>query len=799
MDVSPETHVAIDFLRWLRPNGPWILTAISPDKKGVETHTFFKLESAISWIEPRNGKFNLYFSVNPTFEGVSRHPEKEQVSFVEFLHVDLDPRVPEGNWAPEKKLDYLREEQDRLERLLGVNLPPEIVPPSAVTFSGGGYQGFWRLKEPIPLDGTEKCAEKAKLYNLQLEQVFGADNTHNINRIMRLPGTMNLPDARKLAKGRLPTPARVISLTDATYELSKFKAAHVASVKEDQTLGGTPSQDFEPGPKIADVNALDEWQVNERCKIIIVQGKHPDENKPDTSRSSWLFDVCCYLVRQGVPDGTIYNVITNPSFGISASVLDKGHGSDRYARRQIERAREFVIHPILREFNEKFAVISNFGGKCRVIEEVYDPALKRPRLSKQSFEDFRNRWMHRLVDIGVDAKGRPMQKSAGKFWLEHSLRRQYETVIFAPGNDTFSAHYNMWKGFAVEPRPGNCELYLNHLHQNVCQNNKVYYDYLIGWMARGVQQPDSPGQVAVVLRGGRGVGKGVAANVYGSLFGRHYMHVANPGHLVGNFNHHLRDCVVLFADEAFFAGDKQHERILKMLITEDTIPIESKGVDVETAPNYIHLIMASNEGHVVPAGGDERRFFVLDIGRAHQQDTAYFKAIADQMNTGGREALLHHLLTYDIKNYEVRHVPQTPALFEQKQMTMGTEEDWWFDKLANGTVIEGDKEWRRVIRKSELLEDYLLRCNRFRITRRASEVGLGVFLKKVIPDLDQKIVRMQWAETGADGYSKAHDAAARCWVICSLEEARNRWADLYGVQEWGVLLEQEIASEKLPF
>ena len=37
--------------------------------------------------------------------------------------------------------------------------------------------------------------------------------------------------------------------------------------------------------------------------------------------------------------------------------------------------------------------------------------------------------------------------------------------------------------------------------------------------------------------------------------GQHALKISNAKHLVGNFNSHLRDCVFLFADEAFFAGD----------------------------------------------------------------------------------------------------------------------------------------------------------------------------------------------------------------------------------------------------
>jgi hypothetical protein len=93
---------------------------------------------------------------------------------------------------------------------------------------------------------------------------------------------------------------------------------------------------------------------------------------------------------------------------------------------------------------------------------------------------------------------------------------------------------------------------------------------------------------------------------FGSLWGRHFVTVSDAKHLVGAFNAHLRDCVVLFGDEAFFAGDKKHESVLKTLITEESVVIEAKGVDAEVYPNYVHLILASNADWVVPAGHAER-------------------------------------------------------------------------------------------------------------------------------------------------------------------------------------------------
>jgi hypothetical protein len=37
--------------------------------------------------------------------------------------------------------------------------------------------------------------------------------------------------------------------------------------------------------------------------------------------------------------------------------------------------------------------------------------------------------------------------------------------------------------------------------------------------------------------------------------------------------------LVVYADEAFWAGDKKAEGVLKAMITEDTIQIEMKGVN----------------------------------------------------------------------------------------------------------------------------------------------------------------------------------------------------------------------------
>ena len=157
-----------------------------------------------------------------------------------------------------------------------------------------------------------------------------------------------------------------------------------------------------------------------------------------------------------------------------------------------------------------------------------------------------------------DETGQPKNKQAADFWIHSAQRRTYEQVIFAPGLED-PRYYNLWRGFAFSPSPGDWSLFRAHILENICASDESLYQYIFTWMADAVQNPsDRPG-VALVFRGRQGTGKGVFCREFGSLFGQHFIHISQSRHLTGNFNNHLKDCLVLFADEAFWAGDKAGE------------------------------------------------------------------------------------------------------------------------------------------------------------------------------------------------------------------------------------------------
>lgn len=760
MSVEPNIDAAIRFLERLRPGGPWQLTAITPDKKSILTRTLFNVTECRAWLGEYVGQRNIYFAVNPLLAALDKKAEREDVAALAWLHVDIDARAGEP----------LADELARIRRRLTTELPDGVLPPTGVVFSGGGYQGFWRLREPLAIDGDLAKAERAKLYNVQLETLFGGDHCHNVDRIMRVPGTVNLPNDAKRAKGRVPAVAELAEWhDDRVYDLAQFTAA-----TETKPSGAGGEVAIGEAARVVDLAELDRWSVPDRVKAIIARGDNREAEgakQGDDSRSAWLFDALCNMARRGVPDDVMYSILMDEAFGIAASVLDKGSRAEKYARRQIEQAKAQADEPILQEMNAQFFVVEDEGSKCRVAffrEKAYEQRQVRQELVLQSFPDFRNRFMHKPVEAGTDKKGNPKFRPLGHWWLEHPLRRQYRQIDFLPGRESPDDVFNLWRGFAVEPARGTWRAMQRHIWVVLARRDRAAFRYIMRWAAWAVQNPAERAEVALVFRGARGTGKGTFGRWIKQLFGQHGLHIMSSKHITGNFNAHLRDCALLFADEAIAPEDRAAEGVLKGFLTEPTLPIEGKGRDLIEAPNHLHVIMASNDDWVVPAGPDERRFAVFDVSEERKQDVGWFGAIDAEMRDGGAAAMLHDLLRLRLGEWHPRReIPQTAGLARQKVASLQSRpvERVWFEMLQTGELPTG--RWLGggavLLPTKKLIEEIERRTRRADITANKVQALLGEVL----------------------GFSKRDDHRPRGWEVPALPEARERWATARFAFAWG--------------
>jgi hypothetical protein len=92
--ASDAPSEAVSFLKQLRPNGPWVLTAIATDGL-INTTTTRTAADVDAFVREHNGKRNLYYSVNPTRGTVFKKTAKTDIAAIEYLLADLDPNVGE--------------------------------------------------------------------------------------------------------------------------------------------------------------------------------------------------------------------------------------------------------------------------------------------------------------------------------------------------------------------------------------------------------------------------------------------------------------------------------------------------------------------------------------------------------------------------------------------------------------------------------------------------------------------------------------------------------------------------------
>jgi hypothetical protein len=210
---------AISFLERFHPGTPWALATFGPRGDEVGPAQTFdpstEQDDAYRFILSLQAKHNIYFTVNCVGVRISKKASKTDIVEIHYLHVDAD--LPKDiDWSDPPVVAGAK--QHVLERLRAYNPPP-----TAILWSGGGFQAFWRLSEIIVVNGDKELMAPIERRMRAIEKAFGADSCHNADRIMRLPGTMNVLGPTKVRAGRTPERAELIEFhEDRIYDLEDF-------------------------------------------------------------------------------------------------------------------------------------------------------------------------------------------------------------------------------------------------------------------------------------------------------------------------------------------------------------------------------------------------------------------------------------------------------------------------------------------------------------------------------------------------------------------------------------------------
>lgn len=352
-----------------------------------------------------------------------------------------------------------------------------------------------------------------------------------------------------------------------------------------------------------------------------------------------------------------------------------------------ENGRGDPLDVLVDEMNQTYCAVLD-GGQFQIFMEDFDDAVGRHVWARLSREAFR----HYLQDEKVPLPDTASSKHPSKadFWLNSARRRKYRGIVMDPqrlphNNDKL----NLWQSWSVEPEVGDWSLMEELIGEVLCDGNADAETYVRRWIAYMLQRPWETPEAAIAFRGSEGTGKGTLGRALMRIAGPHGLTVSSREQFAGRFNAHLRNCIFLFADEAIWPGDKEGEGIIKQLVTEPVISYEAKGKDITPGRNMVHIMLASNEDWIVPAGREARRFFVSDVSERRRNDHDFFGRLWEQMEGGGLAAMMHDMLSIDLDGWRpAKEIPQTAALGDQKVLSLDPASKFWLKVLTDGSLPE---------------------------------------------------------------------------------------------------------------
>jgi hypothetical protein len=160
--------------------------------------------------------------------------------------------------------------------------------------------------------------------------------TQNDDRILRLPGTINIPNAKKRKTGRTECPTKLLGFNDVRYSLDAFPQPEPKGAGTADDAGDQARQ--ERGEEAHGRGGEGDGEEGDKLERIIRLGES-GEFKGDRSAAVWW--VVNEMLRRRYLDRTIASTLLDRANKISEHVYDQKQPRT-YVERQVAKAKEKV-------------------------------------------------------------------------------------------------------------------------------------------------------------------------------------------------------------------------------------------------------------------------------------------------------------------------------------------------------------------------------------------------------------------------------------------------------------------------
>lgn len=437
--------------------------------------------------------------------------------------------------------------------------------------------------------------------------------------------------------------------------------------------------------------------------------------------------------------------------GIAVAILNKDHA-------YIERGNDVCIVSMGRDYRGRLDL--KFRNRL-ALTELYDS--KRIKLPKINRDSVTYEWENPV-----------------KLWARHPNRRNLRGLVNVPGQHLSDEWLNLWAGWGTQPllKDGTpdfsgekCKLIIGHIVNIWCSGNERIARWVLAWFADILQNPAKKPDTAIMAYSGQGTGKSFhVENVMSRILGSGYGYEDSPEFLHAKFNKRVAGKLLIYADEAFFHGDKGAADRLKAFVSKKVITIEEKGKDSYETDHFARIVATTNRGHALAVDNDDRRWLILEVNEDRKKDYQYFAALEAEIEAGGVEAFHAFLLNPDLlTGINLRETPDTPAMTKQKVQSLDTAEAFVYECLHAQTVELGHvdtmrHDWPSTVGKAEWYKSYVEWCKAQSKAFPRRDSQFGEIVKKLLKGI----------QDGRSGSANRH------WKLPPIDEARALFANWIG-------------------
>lgn len=672
-----------EFVWWKDPNGKANNTLRFPADDPNRRATML---AALADYNARDG-FNVYAQPSPLLGmPANKKSTRSEVARLRVLFVDIDADGTEGD-TPEVARAKIDAAKAKALKDIAAYGERTGRPATLTLDTGNGIQAWWWLiaDESLTINGNKQAAYELERFirGLRIDvcgEEGGDRSVFDACRVLRWPGSVNWPDAKKRAKGRVPVASRVLDFDPSRrYHVGEFAKARpdhraetadsTQAATEALTLGrrvglGRPSGADVSVQDLRDLAEREGLTLEEHALHVITFG--PQEAQTASggkypSSSEALHAALCGLVRSELDDDTILGVVLSPSNAIHAAVSDPKHApAARYAAQQLANARKAVARDAVddarrRELREKNRRIGD-GDESMPTAEVIEleEALTRfvfcadgSQVVDLQHPHYASSWpdwvmTHAASKVWTrdadnkDAKPKAVQVST--LWKDSPQRLTVVTRTFKAGgplmlNDPEGRRaVNIWQPFdrslkVRDPDAAGLGLFLGHVAFLFGDEDAPRF---LDWLAHLEQKPGVlPHTCWLHIATRFGLGRNWLASVLTRVWAGSVAASFDLSQtLKDGFNGRLSRKVLAIVDE-LREGDENPWKTaskIRSLLTEEVRTINPKYGRKYTEYNDCRWLMLSNYVSAMPMEDGERRIETV-ICDAQPQPPEYYQRL----------------------------------------------------------------------------------------------------------------------------------------------------------------------------